>query len=129
MVVGFFTLTANEKVLWLMGALKLVCPNVCRYELLMLSYLQKFNRFPSAETKVQKNYPCSITSVSPHLPQYYVGGSYFLSSKYSSVKCCLCFGFANLSALYSFELPFGTEREVHFSLHISFPINTICPTW
>jgi hypothetical protein len=35
------------------GDLKMVRPNVRRYKILMLSYLQKFNRFPSAETKVQ----------------------------------------------------------------------------
>ena len=57
-----------------------------------------------------------------------VGGSYFFSFIYSSVKCCLYFGFENLSALYSFELPFGMESEAQFSLHNSFPINTICPT-
>jgi hypothetical protein len=39
--------------LWQVGVLKFVCPNVRRYKLLMLSYLQMFNRFPSAETKVQ----------------------------------------------------------------------------
>jgi len=33
------------------GNLKHLCPNVCRYKLLMLSYLQLFNRIPSAETK------------------------------------------------------------------------------
>ena len=55
------------------GNLKLVRPNVCRYKLLVFNYLQKFSRFPSAETKVQKNYQCSITSVSPHLPQTHVG--------------------------------------------------------
>ena len=54
-------------------------------------------------------------------------GSYLIGGKYSSVKCCLCFGFANLSVLYSFEFPFGIEREVQFSLHNNFPINTICP--
>jgi hypothetical protein len=59
------------------GVLKLVCPNVRRYKLLMLSYLQKFKRFPSAETKVHKKSKCSITSVSPHLPQTHVGGSGF----------------------------------------------------
>jgi hypothetical protein len=35
------------------GDLKLVRPNVRRYKLLMLSYLQMFNRFPFAETEVQ----------------------------------------------------------------------------
>jgi hypothetical protein len=38
------------------GDLKLVRPNVRRYKLLLFSYLQMCNRFPSAETKVQKNY-------------------------------------------------------------------------
>ena len=35
------------------GDLKVVRPNVRRYKLLMLSYLQMFNRFPSAETNIQ----------------------------------------------------------------------------
>ena len=72
-------LAANEKGLWKLGDLKLVCPNVRRYKLLMFNYLQKFNRFPSAETKVQKNYQSSITSVRPncHKPMLAVG---FLSS-------------------------------------------------
>ena len=48
---------------------------------------------------------------------------------YSSVKCCLCFGLPNFSVLYSFEFPFGMESEFHLSLHNTFPINTICPTW
>jgi len=46
-------IAANVQGLWQVGALKLVHPNVCRYKLLMLSYLQMLNRFPSAETKVQ----------------------------------------------------------------------------
>jgi hypothetical protein len=62
------------------GDLKLVRPNVCRYKLLMLSYLQMIGSFRLPTTKVQKNSQSSITSVSPHLPQYYVGGSAFLSS-------------------------------------------------
>ena len=33
------------------GHLKLLCPNVSRYNLLFLSYLLMFKRFPSAETK------------------------------------------------------------------------------
>jgi hypothetical protein len=32
------------------GDLKIVRPNVRRYKLLLFSYLQKFSRFPSAET-------------------------------------------------------------------------------
>ena len=39
------------------GDLKLVRPNVFRYKLLMFNYLQMFNRFPSAETNVQKKLP------------------------------------------------------------------------
>ena len=65
----------------------------------------------------------------PDIAKPNVVGSYFLSFKYSSAKCCLCFGLANLSALYSLVVPFGIEREAHFSLHNSFPINTICPMW
>ena len=53
---GLCELTANVQGLWKVGALKLVRPNVCRYKLLMFSYLQMFSRFPSAETNVQKNY-------------------------------------------------------------------------
>ncbi len=61
------------------GDLKLLCPNVRRYKLLMSSYLPMFSWFSSAETKVQKNYQCSITFVSPHLPQTHVGSRAFLS--------------------------------------------------
>ena len=91
------------------GHLKLCCPNVRRYKLLLVNYLQMFSWFPSAETKVQKNYQCSITSVSPtcHKPMLavvlfvatlcllvrclklfvkrYVGGNTFLS-----VNLCVC---------------------------------------
>jgi hypothetical protein len=52
-------MAANEKVLWLVGALKLVRPNVRRYKLLMLNYLQmlgsfrppkqKYNRIPNVQ--------------------------------------------------------------------------------
>ena len=66
------------------GDLKHFRPNVCRYKLLMFNYLQMFKRFPSAETKVQKNYQCSITSVSPHLPQTHVGGRLFCRCQYNS---------------------------------------------
>jgi hypothetical protein len=46
-------MTANEKGLWQVGALKLIRLNVRQSKLLMFNYLQKLNRFPSAETKVQ----------------------------------------------------------------------------
>jgi hypothetical protein len=46
-------ITPNEQGLWQVGVLKLVRPNVCRYKLLMLNYLQVLNRIPSAKTKVQ----------------------------------------------------------------------------
>ncbi len=62
---GFFKMAHNEKGLWQVGHLKHVRPNVRRYKLLLFNYLQKFSRFPSAETKVQKNFQCSITYVSP----------------------------------------------------------------
>ena len=51
-----FKVSDNEKGLWQVGHLKLNCPNVRRYKNLLFNYLQKFSRFPSAETKVQKNY-------------------------------------------------------------------------
>jgi hypothetical protein len=35
----------NVKVLWLVGALKLVRPNVCRVKLLMFNYLQMLGSF------------------------------------------------------------------------------------
>ena len=47
-------ITANEKVLWLVGALKLVRPNVCRYKLLMLSYLQMFGSFRPPKQKYNR---------------------------------------------------------------------------
>jgi hypothetical protein len=48
--------------------------------------------------------------------------------KYSSVKCNLCLGLENFSALYSVEFPFEIESEFQLSLFNIFPINTICPT-
>jgi hypothetical protein len=72
-----FIIATNVKVLWLVGTLELVRPNVRRYKLLILSYLQMFGSFRLPK---QKNSQCSITSVSPHLPQYYVGGSRFCPS-------------------------------------------------
>ncbi len=79
-------IAANEKVLWLVGDLKLVRPNVRRYKLLIFNYLQMFGSFRLPITKVQKNYQSSITSVRPHLPQYYVGGRCF---SLSSVRISL----------------------------------------
>ena len=74
-------ITANEQGLWQVGDLKLVRPNVCRYKLLLFNYLQIFSRFPSAETKVQKNSKSSINHVSPRLPQTHVGGSFYFHVK------------------------------------------------
>ncbi len=59
------------------GNLKHLCPNVRRYKLLMFNYLQMFSRFPSAETKVQKNYQSSITSVSPNCHKPMLGAVIF----------------------------------------------------
>jgi len=64
-VLSSATLAGNEKGLLQVGNLKLVRPNVSLYKLLLFNYLQKYNKFPSAETKVQKNHQCSITSVRP----------------------------------------------------------------
>jgi hypothetical protein len=50
---SFLCLPPTYRACGQVGDLKLVRPNVFRYKLLMLSYLQMFNRFPSAETKVQ----------------------------------------------------------------------------
>ena len=68
-------LAANEKGLWQVGHLKLLCPNVRRYKLLLFNYLQKFSWFPSAETKVQKDSQSSITYVRPtcHKPMLAAG--------------------------------------------------------
>jgi hypothetical protein len=44
----------NEKVLWLVGALKLVRPNVCRYKLLMFNYLQIFGSFRPLKQKYER---------------------------------------------------------------------------
>jgi hypothetical protein len=49
-----FTMTANEKVLWLVGALKLVRPNVFRHKLLMLNYLQMFGSFRPPKQKYKR---------------------------------------------------------------------------
>ena len=73
------TMTANEAGLWLVGHLKLLCPNVSRYKNLLLSYLQMLKSFPSAETK--RGRPCGTIKLlmfnnfrQPHLPQTHVGG-------------------------------------------------------
>jgi hypothetical protein len=47
-------MTANEKVLWQVGALKLVCPNVRQYKLLMFNYLQMIVSFRPPEQKYKK---------------------------------------------------------------------------
>jgi hypothetical protein len=69
----------NEKVLWKLRNLKTFCPNVRLCKLLNFNYLQMNSQFPYADNKSTKNYQCSITSVRPHLPQYYVGGRFLLS--------------------------------------------------
>ena len=61
----FVKLRTTERACGQVGHLKRLCPNVRRYKLLILNYLLMFKRFPSAETKVQKNYCCSITFVRP----------------------------------------------------------------
>jgi hypothetical protein len=60
------SMTANEKVLWKLGNLKLVRPNVCPYKLLLFNYLQMYHKVPSAQTNAQKNYQRPITSVRPN---------------------------------------------------------------
>jgi len=45
----------------------------------------------------------------------------------SSVKCSVCLGLENLSALNSFDFPFGIDNETHLSPQIIFPRNTIWP--
>jgi hypothetical protein len=67
----------NEKVLWLVGDSRHFCWNVRPFEKLIITNVWQF---PSAETNAQKNYQSSITSVRPHLPQYYVGGFRFCPS-------------------------------------------------
>ena len=74
------------------GNLKRCCPNVRRYKLLILSYLPMFKTFPSAETKVQKNYWCSITSVRPtcHKPMLaagFLGNFIVIFHQLSCPKC------------------------------------------
>jgi hypothetical protein len=44
-------MAANEKVLWLVGDLKLVRPNVRRYKLLMFNYLQMLGSFRPPKQK------------------------------------------------------------------------------
>ena len=63
------------------GHLKRLCPNVRRCKLLLLNYLQKFSRFPSAETKVQKNSQSWDLFRPPHLPQTHVGSRQIWSSQ------------------------------------------------
>jgi hypothetical protein len=47
-------MTHNEKVLWLVGDLKTFCPNVRRYKLLMLSYLQMIGSFRPPKQKYKR---------------------------------------------------------------------------
>jgi hypothetical protein len=47
-------LAANVKVLWLVGALKLVRPNVRRYKLLMFNYLQMIGSFRPPKQKYKR---------------------------------------------------------------------------
>ena len=93
----FYKITANGKGLWQVGHLKLNCPNVCRYKLLILNYLPMFKMFPSAETKVQKNSQSWDLFRPPHLPQTHVIGSvfsfaYLLFKKFNIyfLISCLC---------------------------------------
>jgi hypothetical protein len=51
---GVFSITANEKVLWQVGALKLVRPNVRPYKLLMFSYLQMLGSFRPPKQKYKR---------------------------------------------------------------------------
>ena len=64
------------------GKLKLLRLNDRRYKNLLFNYLQKFKRFPSAETK--RGRPCGTIKLlmfnyfrPPQLPQTHVGGSRF----------------------------------------------------
>jgi hypothetical protein len=50
----FFTITANEKVLWKLGDLKLVRPNVRPYKLLYFNYLQMFGSFRPPKQKYKR---------------------------------------------------------------------------
>ena len=63
---SIFAVADNVKGLWKLGNLKPVRPNVRPIKLLIFNYLQMYNRFPSAQTKAQKNYKSSITSVRPN---------------------------------------------------------------
>ena len=74
-------MAANEKVLWKLGNLKYVCPNVRRYKLLMLSYLQMIWQFSSAENKSTIKFPKFSHFRPSQLPQYYVGGRHFYLPK------------------------------------------------
>ena len=74
------TLPPTKRACGQVGHLKRCCPNVRRHKLLILSYLQMFKRFPSAETKVQNNYRCSITYVRPTCHKPMLAVVFILSS-------------------------------------------------
>jgi hypothetical protein len=59
-------MTANEKVLWLVGALKLVRPNVRRYKLLMFNYLQMIGSFRPTEQKYKRIPKVQLFPSAPH---------------------------------------------------------------
>jgi hypothetical protein len=49
-----FAVADNEKVLWQVGALEPVRPNVCRYKLLMFNYLQMLGSFRQPKQKYKR---------------------------------------------------------------------------
>jgi hypothetical protein len=68
-------IATNEQGLWQVGVLKLVCPNVCRYKLLMMSYLQMLGSFRPPKQKYNKIPNVQILPSAPtcHKPMLVAG--------------------------------------------------------
>jgi hypothetical protein len=74
----FFQFAANEKVLWLVGDLKLVRPNVRRYKLLMFNYLQMLASFRPTEQKYKRITKVQLLPSAPTCHNTMLGAVLFL---------------------------------------------------
>ena len=79
----FLRLPPTERACGQVGHLKRLCPNVRRYKLLILNYLQMFKKVSVSRNKSTKGFPKFNNFRQPHLPQTHVDGSVFLSDELS----------------------------------------------
>ena len=73
----FLRLPPTERACGQVGHLKRLCPNVRRYKLLILNYLQMFKKVSVSRNKSTKGFPKFNNFRQPHLPQTHVDGSVF----------------------------------------------------